>query len=43
MARACGYNVGGTDALKNVEGEIILQKKEGMTMYKMVGRCGDGY
>jgi hypothetical protein len=26
---------------KNVEGEIIIQK-EGMTMYKKAGQCGDG-
>ena len=31
MARACGENVGGTDDWKNVEGEIVLQKKEGTT------------
>jgi hypothetical protein len=29
MVRACGENVGGTDAKKNVEREIILQEKEG--------------
>lgn len=41
MARTCVENVGATDAWKNVEGEIIPQKKEWMSMYKMVGQCGD--
>ena len=41
MARTCVENVGGTDAWKNVEGGIIPQKKEWMSMYKMVGQCGD--
>jgi hypothetical protein len=37
MARTFGERVGGTDAYRNVEGEIILQKKEGTTTYKMDG------
>jgi hypothetical protein len=41
MARTEAENVGGTNAQKNVEGKIILQKKEGMTTYKMVGQWGD--
>jgi hypothetical protein len=42
MPRACEANVRGTDAKKNVEGEIILQKKDGSPTYKMAGQCGDG-
>jgi hypothetical protein len=41
VARTCGENVRATDAQKNVEGGIILQKKKGLTKYKMAGKCGD--
>ena len=30
------------DIQKNPEGEIILQKEEGITSYKMAAQCGDG-
>ena len=42
MARSRGENIGGTDAQKNVEGKIVLQKKQETTMYKIAGQCGDG-
>jgi hypothetical protein len=42
MARTQERNVRGTDALKNSEAEIILQKKEGTSTYKIVRHCGDG-
>jgi hypothetical protein len=42
MARKSGENVGGMET-SNVKGEIILQKKERTTMYKMFGPCGVGF
>jgi hypothetical protein len=37
MIRTHEENIREMDDQKNVEGAIILQKKEGMTTYKMVG------
>jgi hypothetical protein len=41
MARTREENIGEMDDKKNVEEKIILQKKEGITTYKMGGQCGD--
>jgi hypothetical protein len=41
MTGTRGENVGETDVRKNVEWEIIVQKKEGATTYKMEGQRGD--
>jgi hypothetical protein len=42
LQKIAGENIGRTDAQKNVEGKIVLQKKQEMTMYKIAGQCGDG-